>query len=905
MIGQSISHYRITGKLGEGGMGVVYKAEDTKLERRVALKFLAAHLLKDDEARQRFHREAKAAAALSHPNICRVHEIDEAQGRTFIAMEFVEGEDLDKRIERGPLKIPEALDIALQIAKGLEAAHEKKIVHRDIKPGNVIVDDKGHVTVMDFGLALLTESSKLTQLDTTVGTVAYMSPEQAQGVEVDRRTDIWALGFVLYEMVCGQRPFKGLYDKALLYEIVHEEYEPLTAVRAGVPMELEVFAGKCLAKNREERYKDAGDLAVDLKSLLRKLESGKSAVLRTAVTGGAERAVPSQALSVSGGPEPTSPEVLVASGAHGAGTETSTPARVSRFARPILPWLLLCVAGVVLAVMWLRWPEPAPPVPLRRFAFHRGPDLGPPVISPNGKYVAYTTGRGTQAKLWVQDLARNEPRKIVGAEGSRSPFWSPGSDSIAFFVESELKRISLDGGPAIRVCQAPGFRFPGSAWSPDGRVMVFSAGIPSMLFQVSAGGGDPEPLPAIVDSGVNRGSFPHFLPLARQGRPLLFGVQRGLAIQDLETGEGEILLANARFPVYSPSGHILFQRSAAPGLWTAPFSLETLNLTGEPFAVNPEGSFPSVAGDGTLVYREGSGAEHYKLLSRGPGGEELEEIGRIDGVIAGISLSPDGQLAALEARVEGNLDIWVQDRVRGVNTRLTFTEGHEGVPVWSPSGNDIAFFSRRRGGNADIYVKSADGSGEAQAVVSTPLDEWPSDWSPDGDYLLYQTRESETRLDVWYSKLNGENSGEEKVPFLQTPFDEKAAQFSPDGRFVAYSSNESGRFEIYVRPFPEGTGKWQVSRNGGNHPRWAKDGGELFYVSGDKLISVPVTLDPNFSARSPATLFQDRFLSSGIFAPPYDVSADGQSFLVRELIEGAQEPVIRVVQNWYEEFRDR
>ena len=385
----------------------------------------------------------------------------------------------------------------------------------------------------------------------------------------------------------------------------------------------------------------------------------------------------------------------------------------------------------------------------------------------------------------------------------------------------------------------------------------------------------------------------------------MFGVQRGLAIQDLETGEGEILLANARFPVYSPSGHILFQRSAAPGLWTAPFSLETLNLTGEPFAVNPEGSFPSVAGDGTLVYREGSGAEHYKLLSRGPDGEELEEIGRIDGVIAGISLSPDGQLAALEARVEGNLDIWVQDRVRGVNTRLTFTEGHEGVPVWSPSGNDIAFFSRRRGGNADIYVKSADRSGEAQAVVSTPLDEWPSDWSPDGDYLLYQTRESETRLDVWYSKLNGENSGEEKVPFLQTPFDEKAAQFSPDGRFVAYSSNESGRFEIYVRPFPEGTGKWQVSRNGGNHPRWAKDGGELFYVSGDKLISVPVTLDPNFSARSPATLFQDRFLSSGIFAPPYDVSADGQSFLVRELIEGAQEPVIRVVQNWYEEFRDR
>ena len=292
-------------------------------------------------------------------------------------------------------------------------------------------------------------------------------------------------------------------------------------------------------------------------------------------------------------------------------------------------------------------------------------------------------------------------------------------------------------------------------------------------------------------------------------------------------------------------------------------------------------------------------------MSRGRTGEELEDIGRIEAFINGISVSPDGEHAVLEARVEGNLDIWVRDRASGVNTRLTFTDGNDGSPVWSPSGDQIAFFSRRRDGNADIYVKSADGSGEAKAVVSTPLDEWPSGWSPDRDYLLYHTRESKTRLDLWYLKLSGENSGGERVPFLQTPFDEKAGQFSPGGRFVAYSSDESGRFEIYVRPFPEGTGKWQVSRNGGSHPRWGKGGRELFYVSGDKLISVPVTLDANFSAKSPVSLFQDRFLAAGTFAPPYDVSADGRSFLVRELIEEAQEPVIRVVQNWYEEFRER
>ena len=279
MIGRTISHYKITGKLGEGGMGVVYKAEDTQLERTVALKFLAAHLLRDEEARKRFHREAKAAASLHHPNVCPVYEIAEAEGQTFIAMAFIEGESLDKRVEQGPLKIPEALDIAQQIAQGLEAAHEKKIVHRDIKPGNVIVDDKGHVTVMDFGLALLTEGSKLTQLDTTVGTAAYMSPEQIQGLEVDHRTDIWALGCVLYEMVCGQRPFKGLYDQALLYEIVHEDHEPLTGVRTGVPIELEFLVNKCLAKDTANRYQSAGEMIVDLRNLGEKLKSGQSKVL--------------------------------------------------------------------------------------------------------------------------------------------------------------------------------------------------------------------------------------------------------------------------------------------------------------------------------------------------------------------------------------------------------------------------------------------------------------------------------------------------------------------------------------------------------------------------------------------------------------------------------------------------
>ena len=304
MIGRTISHYRVTAELGRGGMGIVYKAEDTKLERTVALKFLAPHLLEDEEARKRFHREAKAAAGLSHPNICTVHEIGEEDGQTFLVMEFIEGEGLDNKIDRGPLALKEALGFARQVADGLAAAHAKGVVHRDIKPGNLLVTPQGCVKILDFGLALLTEGSRLTKLDTTVGTVAYMSPEQAQGMEVDYRTDIWALGCVTYEMVRGQRPFQGVYDQALVYEIVNQEPEPLTGVRTGVPMELDWMIGKCLAKDREDRYNHAEDMMLDLRTLAEKLKSGGSTILRTGVAvsdGGARDVPPLQGLAEVGG----------------------------------------------------------------------------------------------------------------------------------------------------------------------------------------------------------------------------------------------------------------------------------------------------------------------------------------------------------------------------------------------------------------------------------------------------------------------------------------------------------------------------------------------------------------------------------------------------------------------------
>ncbi len=468
MIGQTISHYKILSKLGEGGMGEVWKAEDLNLERQVALKFLASHLIADPEIHKRFQREAKAAASLSHPNICYVHEIDEVDGRAFLAMELVEGEGLEDRIEQGPLPLNEALDLARQAAEGLQAAHDKGIVHRDIKPGNIRITADGRAKILDFGLALLTEGSKLTKLDTRVGTVAYMSPEQAQGAEVDHRSDIWALGCLLYEMVSGQRPFKGQYDQALLYEIVGEEPEPLTGLRTAVPVELEFIANKCLEKQAVNRYQTAREVMVDLRNLEEKLKSGKSTILRSGAAAAGvsgvnslDQSVARSAVSVDPGPR----------GQH----------------RERLAWLIAAALGVgMLALAFVHFGEKPPEAPLRRFT------LTPPVgiaasdrltdvaISPNGRHIAFT-GAGPDGKLWVQDLDQRQPRAIERSEGAAGPFWSPDSEFIGFAAASELRKVSRQGGLATVLCQMASSDFFGGSWSPDGELIAFaSASVPNI-----------------------------------------------------------------------------------------------------------------------------------------------------------------------------------------------------------------------------------------------------------------------------------------------------------------------------------------------------------------------------------------------------------------------------------------
>ena len=936
-------------------MGVVYKAEDTKLERTVALKFLAAHLLNDEEAKARFLREAKAAAGLHHPNICPVYEIAEAQGKTFLSMAFIEGRPLETRIEQGPLPLKEALDIGRQIAEGLEAAHEKGVVHRDIKPANVMVDAKGHATIMDFGLAHLTEASRLTKADQTMGTVAYMSPEQAQGMEVDNRSDVWALGVVLYEMVCGQRPFQGQYDQALLYEIVHQEPEPLTGVRAGVPMELEFIVGKCLAKDRNDRPSSAEEIARDLRTLGEKLKSGRSTVLHTGIVPGppaGSTQSPAQAES------PSLPGPLAKYRVIEDGQETgdairyvaedtelhrsvairvlpqSAEQQIERAQRRKQTVLLgAAVLGVLLTLVFAFFPlfSPAPvaEAPLRRFAIAPpasvATNLGAGIfdnavgISPNARHIAFVESRG-QGRLWVQDLDQEQPRAIEGTEGARSPFWSPNSDFIGFAAGGELKKISVQGGVAARVCELPGGNLAGGTWSPDGEVIVFSSGAPAVLYEVPGRGGTPNLLISPEESEGSPGGptgaiySPHFLPSEAGARVLVFTfglvIEPTMMVQNVETGQRELLGPGA-LPFYSSGGHLVYQPSRTThDLWALPFSLDTLRATGEAFPISENSRGPTVAADGTLVYLGSSGSEQRQLVWLDRGGERIGEIGEAQEGIGDPVLSPDGQLVAVTVGRSPNHDVWVYDIARAVRTRLSTSPERDWRPVWSPAGDEVAFTSNRAG-NHDIFLRQADGSGEEKVLAATPHDELLSDWSRDGKYLLYHLYhlgDPETGPDLWYLERN-EDSGWEPHPFLQAPFHQLVPRFSPDGRYVAYVSGESGQYEVYVQPFPEGGHKVTVSSNGGRKVRWSRDGKELFYVEGETLVAVSVSSGSSFSVGSATRLFEHPGLRPGFNYAPYDVSADGQRFILAEPVEegadaDAAVPSIRVVLNWFEEFRD-
>ncbi len=883
MEGRSISHYEVREKLGEGGMGVVYRALDTKLERDVALKFLPGHLLGDKDVRKRFEREAKAAAALHHPNICPVYAIEHVDGQSFIAMALIEGESLDKKIAEGPLKLDAALDIAQQIATGLDAAHEKGIVHRDIKPENVIVDSKSHVTVMDFGLAQLTQASRLTKADQTMGTTAYMSPEQCEGSGTDHRTDVWSLGVVLYEMVLGEKPFKGDYDKAIMYSILNEAPEPMTALRTGVPMELEVAVNKAIAKSPEERYQNTGDLVVDLKALQKRLQSGRSKVVTT---------------------EPTALPKTV-------GAQRAAPASRA-------PWVLLAGTAVIALVLaFVHFTEPAPERPVRRFSFtpdslYSQFEQARAAISPDGRWIVYTSDESPPA-LWVREVDKEEPRKLAGSEGAdRGAFWSPDSKFIGFGASGQLKKIGIQGGPSIVLCDLPGSILVGGSWSPDGETIVFSSGvITPVLHEVSAAGGNSEAFlePISIEKGASNVE-PHFLPVEAVSLSLLFAVgnstDKDVYLWNLESGESEMLIGGAA-PVYAAPGLIIYQPQARrAGLWALPFSLATLKVTGEAFPIAQGVGDASLSNDRTLVSVDvfGAGSKE-RLVWRDRTGKKTGEIGRPQKRILYPTLSPDGRGVAVTGQENQQREMWIHEVDRPISRRLTFEAGRHRYPSWSPDGK-LVTYNRRTDGVDNLYIRSSDGRSQPESLIASPAGELASDWSPDDRRVIYSVVHAETGLDLWVLDRQANNGKGETTPFVATQFSESTPQISPDGAYTAYCSDESGTEETYVRQFPSGAGRWQISENGGCQPRWSHDGSELYYVERSTLVAIEVTTGDEFRVGRSERLFSDPKLPGGGWS--YDVSVDGRFVMVEDVVDDdapRRKPAIHITENWYEEFRER
>ena len=812
MIGQTISHYKVSGKIGEGGMGIVYKAEDTKLNRPVALKFLAAHLLRDEESRKRFEREAKAAAALNHPNICTIHEIDEVDGGTFLALEFIEGESLQKKIERGPLPFQEALDFARQIADGLQAAHQKGVVHRDIKPGNVIITPENRAKILDFGLALLTEGSKLTQFDTALGTIAYMSPEQTMAAGTDDRTDIWALGVVLYEMVSGQRPFRGDYDQAVVYSITNEQPEPLTGLRTGVPMELERIVGKCLAKDAAQRFQRADELLVDLDTLREKIKSGKSKPLppvATVKTGVAAGAAPASAGAPAAAEPPHAPaEQTVASGP--AASRAAAPAEPAPALEPIsgrerLAWVLCALASVVA------------------------------IAALGSRYVG---GGVSQLPAWRVLPLTTYPGEEV------SPALSWDGERVAFAWDGEEKgnidiyvRL-IDGGSPVRLTDDPADD-ASPCWSPDGKQLAFTRG--DGVYVVPSLGGQERRL-ARFEGEPNADNNTFYSPSLSwhpNGKMLVAATRKGIRAVDVSTGEVRELTSSLppsrdRLPRISPDGRSLaFVRGSNPfsqQLFVAKLDKDLSSLDkAKPLADIFWGSGLSWFPDGTrLVYSAREGSRQLLWVLDVDGNEPAVLAVDTGGAWQPSFSQSTGQLA-YHKQTE-ILDTWElpgpgpsgDPAQRDTSPRpLIVSSFRDFMAHFSADGSRIAFVSTRSG-YQEIWRANGDGTGQIQ-LTNLGIHVGTSRWSPDGATIVFDGAD-QGQFDIFTIGAEGGAPGR----LVSAPSNEHGPCYSPDGAWVLFMSDRTGEEQIWKVPSTGGDAI-QVTRGGGYGPIVSSDGKFVFY----------------------------------------------------------------------------
>ncbi len=867
--GTRLGPYEILAPLGAGGMGEVYRAQDPRLGRQVAIKILPPERAFDPQRLHRFEQEARAASSLNHPHILAVYDFCSGSGMSYLVTELLEGETLRSRLLAGALPVRKAMDIAVQIARGLAAAHEQGIVHRDLKPENLFLMRDGQVKILDFGLAKLPlpeSASRLAAATTTpgtepgvvMGTVGYMAPEQARGLPVDHRADLFSLGAILYEMLAGRRAFQGSSEVEVLSAILREDPPDLQSAEGRpVPLAVELVVRHCLEKDPEARFQSARDFAFALGAL-----TGSTSSLAVA-----------------------------------------TPAaRRKRIAWGAVAVLLLALLGAG-AMAWLtrRSDERRTPLQLSVLA----PDgeklysFPSAVLSPDGRQIVLVaTGSNSRTRLWVRSLDHDDTRLLDGTLGARRPFWSPDGKDIAFFADGKLKRIPTTGGAVQTVAEAP--TGSGGAWGRDGTILFAPTNM-SPLWRVGAGGGRAVPVTRL-DPARHETShrFPVFLP--DQKHFLLYvrtdGSRSGIYTGTLGSPDLRFLSPSSSNALYAPPGYLLFVSEG--NLMARRFDAGSLELSGAPVALAEGISIEADAADfsasaaGILAYRPVP-----MMLTQNQWfdrtGQRLGALGEV-GYWSSPRISPDGRQVAVmrvDPRTQ-NLGVWLLDAVQG-QARL-FAEAHPGTylfPVWSPDQSRLAL-AVERGGAADLYTKDLDGGAEHALLVSSRY-KMPTDWSSDGRLLFYTKSDPAGDFDVEALPL----AGGPPLSVVSSPFSEGDTQLSPDGRWLTYTSDASGRMDVYVRPFAQPGAERVVSPGGGFGPHWRRDGRELFYIAPDgRLMAVPMAPGKEPDPLPAHVLFDARLGVLPYDLAEYDITPDGQRFLVNQTVGPPAPEAVNLLFDW-------
>ena len=819
--GQKLAHFQVASKLGEGGMGEVYLAVDEKLDRKVAIKVLPEMVANSAERLGRFEREAKALAALNHPNVAGIHQVEEADGQHFIVMELAEGQTLAKMIEAGPIPLEKALPMALQIAEGLEAAHDTGIIHRDLKPANVMVGPDGNVKILDFGLARAMDSdptdsvpgmslashsptftAHMTGAGMLLGTAAYMSPEQARGETADRRADVWAFGVVMFEMLSGETVYAGKTISDTLAGVLARE--PMwDKLPEDLPKPIRRLLERCLEKETSERLQAIGEARIALRNFIADPtaeEEATEAVAATASSGG-----------------------------------------WARVALVGIPLLLLGALGA-----WMLKPSSEAPRTraLQTTLDVEGMQLMPGiassvVLSEDGTQLSYFTGIGSNplGKVYLRDMHSGATREVANVDRGYNVFFSPDGKWLGYATPTVMFKVATSGGAPLKLADVN--RSRGASWGADGSI-IFAPNQTSGLYRIPPVGGEPQVVTELAENETSH-RYPDHLP---DGKHLIYtsyeslnSAEATIRVVDLTTGKSKDLHRGAEFGRYAPSGHLLYWQEGT--IFAAPLDLSSMELTAVPVPVvqgvagNREGGAHfDIAGDGTLIYVRGGTIANIEDRNSVVWLDENGDVTRPAEVYGaygnGLSFSPDERFAAVSRWVDGNGDVWVIDVERATQTRLTFDDGPDIDPLWSPDGKFV-YYSSRKNSNFSIYRKAADGSDEPFPIVSSKDDRFLTDISPDGNWLLYSYNVQDRGLDIGVFDIAAGTD----TPFLSTQFTEDDAVFSPDGKWVAYQSNESGDIHIYVRAFPGPGGKWQISSEPGGFARWSDDGKSLYYITND------------------------------------------------------------------------